>query len=258
MRRSIIGVPIGTTYATVLPTEFGPFGCVFSLTHLTPDPTSITAKLTGNVSGTVYYNGALPASGGINVNATNVSDTLINVELSGANVAGQLTLTAQPVLGLPEPWQTGANAVQPATSVTGPDAFGAAPAVGTSLLYARGDHDHGLPSLPSSVLASADRVVLTANTLTTVLQYTPTVTQSLLIAVTAAVVNATTLTLEMSANWADVGTQTFYWVNAQSTPAGLFSPPAVIVPAQSGDAVTIQAESTAADTYISASILPAG
>lgn len=31
-----------------------------------------------------------------------------------------------------------------ATTVTGPDAVGTAPAVGTSLLYARADHDHGL------------------------------------------------------------------------------------------------------------------
>ncbi len=34
----------------------------------------------------------------------------------------------------------------PATSVTGPDAYGAAAVVGTSAAYARGDHDHGLPT----------------------------------------------------------------------------------------------------------------
>ncbi len=36
-----------------------------------------------------------------------------------------------------------------ASTVTGPDAFGAASAVGTSTEYARADHDHGLPSAPS-------------------------------------------------------------------------------------------------------------
>jgi hypothetical protein len=38
----------------------------------------------------------------------------------------------------------------PATTVTGPDAFGAAAVVGTGTLYARNDHDHGLPAAPSS------------------------------------------------------------------------------------------------------------
>ena len=34
----------------------------------------------------------------------------------------------------------------PASTVTGPDAFGSPAVVGTSLLYARADHDHGLPA----------------------------------------------------------------------------------------------------------------
>ena len=37
----------------------------------------------------------------------------------------------------------------PATTVTGPDAFGALAAVGVSALYARQDHDHGLPASPT-------------------------------------------------------------------------------------------------------------
>jgi len=36
----------------------------------------------------------------------------------------------------------------PAASVTGPDAFGASAVVGVSLLYARQDHDHGIPPTP--------------------------------------------------------------------------------------------------------------
>ena len=42
----------------------------------------------------------------------------------------------------------------PATTVTGPDAFGAAPVVGVSLLYARADHDHGLPANPAPGVAT--------------------------------------------------------------------------------------------------------
>jgi hypothetical protein len=36
----------------------------------------------------------------------------------------------------------------PATTVTGPDAFGASAVVGTGTHYARNDHDHGLPAAP--------------------------------------------------------------------------------------------------------------
>lgn len=43
-----------------------------------------------------------------------------------------------------------ASTLSPATTVTGPDAFGAPSVVGTSTHYAREDHDHGLPSLGSS------------------------------------------------------------------------------------------------------------
>ena len=38
----------------------------------------------------------------------------------------------------------------PATTVTGPDAFGSPAVVGTGLHYARYDHDHGLPAAPAS------------------------------------------------------------------------------------------------------------
>lgn len=50
--------------------------------------------------------------------------------------------------------------VSPATTVTGPDAFGASAVVGTGLLYARNDHDHGLPANP--VTLSAVEGVFTA------------------------------------------------------------------------------------------------
>lgn len=60
--------------------------------------------------------------------------------------------------------------VTPATTVTGPDAFGAAAVVGTGTEYARVDHNHGLPAAPSptltydsNVLASATQPGLTAS-----------------------------------------------------------------------------------------------
>jgi hypothetical protein len=39
----------------------------------------------------------------------------------------------------------------PATTVTGPDAFGASAVVGTGTSYARNDHDHGLPAAPADI-----------------------------------------------------------------------------------------------------------
>ena len=41
--------------------------------------------------------------------------------------------------------------VSPATTVTGPDAYGAAAVVGVSTEYARADHDHGLPAAPADI-----------------------------------------------------------------------------------------------------------
>ena len=43
-----------------------------------------------------------------------------------------------------------------ATTVVGPDAYGAAAAVGTSTAYARADHDHGLPAAPSPTLSQVN------------------------------------------------------------------------------------------------------
>ena len=48
----------------------------------------------------------------------------------------------------------GGGSIPPATTVTGPDIFGAAAAVGTGTNYARNDHDHGLPANPVTSAAS--------------------------------------------------------------------------------------------------------
>ena len=65
----------------------------------------------------------------------------------------------------------------PATTVTGPDAFGAAAVVGVGTLYARNDHDHGLPAAPGAtnaagvlgadvvLVATADTLILTTASL---------------------------------------------------------------------------------------------
>jgi Type VI secretion system/phage-baseplate injector OB domain len=57
----------------------------------------------------------------------------------------------------------------PATTVTGPDAFGASAVVGTSTNYARQDHDHGLPTLitpaPYALVGNTTATSLPANTI---------------------------------------------------------------------------------------------
>jgi len=64
----------------------------------------------------------------------------------------------------------------PATTVTGPDAFGAAAAVGTATKYARQDHNHGLPSLPGGhpILRALHFTYATANLDTGAPLYVPT------------------------------------------------------------------------------------
>ncbi len=61
-----------------------------------------------------------------------------------------------------------------ATTVTGPDAYGAAPVVGTDLTVAHGAHDHGLPAAPAPVLPYAGAtliadVAIAAATATTII-----------------------------------------------------------------------------------------
>lgn len=53
-------------------------------------------------------------------------------------------------------WDVPGGSGTPATSVTGPDAFGAAAVVGVSTNYARQDHDHGLPAAPGQFVCGFD------------------------------------------------------------------------------------------------------
>lgn len=57
----------------------------------------------------------------------------------------------------------------PATTVTGPDAIPTAAVVGTSGLFARQDHDHGIAALTQYLLTRTSTLALPATTLTTVL-----------------------------------------------------------------------------------------
>jgi hypothetical protein len=64
----------------------------------------------------------------------------------GTNVTVTGTL-ANPVVNATEP--------APATTVTGPDTYGAPAVVGVDTTFAREDHDHGLPAAPTVPTASA-------------------------------------------------------------------------------------------------------
>jgi len=66
--------------------------------------------------------------------------------LLGIGTAGQVL----EVVGGTAVWSTLAAIPGPATTVTGPDAFGASAVVGTGTLYARNDHNHGLPSVAAT------------------------------------------------------------------------------------------------------------
>ena len=62
----------------------------------------------------------------------------------------------------------------PATTVTGPDAFGAAAVVGVGTTFARADHDHGLPAAPAasitySVVIGSGNTNIAGGTYTTIL-----------------------------------------------------------------------------------------
>ena len=62
--------------------------------------------------------------------------------------------------GTPGTWtQVGPS---PSTTVTGPDAFGAAAVVGVGTTYSRADHNHGLPAAPAG-LSPVAGVISTAN-----------------------------------------------------------------------------------------------
>lgn len=85
-----------------------------------------------------------------------------------------------------------------ATTVTGPDAYGAAAAVGTGTAYARDDHDHGLPAAPAGIPITAETSatgVALINGTQTILTVTVPNDGKVHLLVNAAMVKATTATL---------------------------------------------------------------
>ncbi len=145
-------------------------------------------------------------------------------------------------------------ALTPATTVTGPDTYGSPSVVGTSLLYAREDHDHGLPAAPTSPGNSASEVELTTTGSTSIVSYTPTAQGNYLVSVYFRVVTATT-TVTVTVTYTDsTGSQTITVLNAQSEATGSYSLATLPINATAA-AITVSATAgTANQVYVSAAI----
>ena len=79
-----------------------------------------------------------------------------DLPLAGGTMSGAIAMGTNKITGLgdgSDPQDAVAfgqlpSGITPATTVTGPDAFGDSPVVGTGTEFARQDHDHGLPASP--------------------------------------------------------------------------------------------------------------
>lgn len=247
MARKVVGVPIGASYETPMPTEFGPNGCTLGLGFLS-DQTGVTCKVEGATSSTVYFDAVLTA--GCSVDITDTADTLVNVTLTGTNVAGQLSMTTTAATGQQNPWSGG---VVPSSTVSDESA---AKTAGTSAAYSRGDHAHG-PAATSVLASATDVAITTANTLQTIATYSPTATENVLVAVTVEVpTGGATITAQVTFT-GDDGADTLTWVSGQAQVAGKWAGAAMLVPAHAG-AIDVQVESSVATTTkASASIVAA-
>ena len=140
-----------------------------------PDPTPSTATndpTVGHAELHVAENDAIEAIEGVLLNGTSYPLALSKrTDQPGGDVSGTLAgpLTVAKIQGTPVSstapttnqilsfdgtrWipKTTAETATPASTVSGPDAFGAAHVVGTSNNYAREDHDHGLPAAPADL-----------------------------------------------------------------------------------------------------------
>ncbi len=116
------------------------------------------ATFTGAVAGTDFGASGLT---GATAASRYVGATTSGAPVSGTFAVGDFVIDQTgkvwvcTAAGTPGTWGQVGSTVSPATTVTGPDAFGAAAVVGTSALYAREDHDHGLPADPTVAFASA-------------------------------------------------------------------------------------------------------
>lgn len=143
----------------------------------------------------------------------------------------------------------------PASSVTGPDAYGAAAFVGTTQTYALGDHDHGLPAAPASgPLATVNEDELTVNTPVTVLTYTPGSGGNLFVSIYFRVAVApTAITVEVT--WTDAaGAHTFTPLSAVTEPVGSYTLASFMIATTASAVDVIVTAGTANQVYVSASI----
>ncbi len=169
----------------------------------------------------------------------------------------------------------------PSNTVAGPDAYGAAANVGTSLLYSRGDHNHGLPPVPSlaqlsgvsivgptsgevlqyngtvwtngsvvaAPLASTSATgVLLGTSSTGVLSYTPTTGVLVGVTVTLAASSPTTVTLSLTYTDPFLGAQTVPLASGTSIPAGVTSLSFFLVSATTATDVALTGSAAAAST----------
>lgn len=80
------------------------------------------------------------------ISALTAASAALGADELAINEAGtSKKLTVAQVLAL-------AAVPSPASTVTGPDTFGASAVVGTGTTYARVDHDHGLPAAPAATV----------------------------------------------------------------------------------------------------------
>lgn len=249
MARKVIGVPIGASYETPMPTEFGPNGCTLGLGFLS-DQTDITCKIEGATSSTVYFDGVL--AGGCSADINNTADSIVNVTLTGTNVAGQLSMTTTAATGQQNPWS---NGVSPSNTVA---AESAAQTAGTSAAYSRGDHAHGpAPTPPTSVLSTATEVEITAaNTIQTIASYAPSETGNVLVAVNVEVPSGGATITAQAVTFNAVGSSTVLaWVSGQQQAAGMWAGAAMLVPAYAGGNVFVQVESSVATTTLASATI---
>lgn len=253
MPSKTIGVPIGTTYTTSMPTEFGPNGCVLGLAFISPN--AVTATVVGATSGMTYYSGSLNVGSAVDV--SNTTDTAVTVTLSpvapGTNVAGQLSLTTRGNQGAPVPWPAPVAMLQPSITVVGPITPDTSASVGVQTTYARGDHNHGM-NLSVAVDTATDVAITAASTFQTIASFNAPGTQNLLGAV-AVVVPAGGATLAVQCVFTSAaGATTMTVLSAQATAAGVWASVPFLIPAHAG-LVEIQVSSSIITTTLASATI---
>lgn len=135
----------------------------------TPWYWSVTRNIDGETSVTQFY--AIPSTLGASVDLADLVEvtpgpamvgyvlTASQMSVTGTPSAGQvLTATSATTAG----WEAGGGA--PSNTVQPANAFNIASAAGTATAYARGDHQHGTPALPTASTSAAGVVQFESST----------------------------------------------------------------------------------------------